>query len=154
VSRVLLREAADADAPAARLWEVVTDWEHQGDWIPLTTVRLTAGDGRGVGSRLEARTGVGRAGVVDTMVVTHWREDPGGTGICEVMHTGRVVRGDGGFEVEALGERRSRVVWWESLDLPLGAVGALGWRAVAPGWRAGTRRALRRLCALAEEGAA
>ena len=50
-----------------------------------------------------------------------------------VRHTGRVVRGSGVFEVFALpGGQRSRFVWPERLDLPLGAIGRAGWLLVRP----------------------
>lgn len=150
MSRAVLRDAVEVDAPATRLWEVVTDWPRQGEWIPLTRVRTPAGDGKGVGTRVEAWTGVGRVGFLDTMIVTRWSEEPHGRKVCEVLHTGRVVRGEGGFEVEPAGQRRSRLLWWESVELPLGPVGVVGWRLLRPLWRIGTRRALQRLRGLAE----
>ncbi len=44
-----------------------------------------------------------------------------------VRHTGRVVRGSGAFEVQPLGDHRSRIVWSEWVQLPFGIVGRLGW---------------------------
>ena len=65
---------------------------------------------------------------------------------CDVRHTGRVVRGTGVFEVlELPGGRRSRFVWQERLDLPLGAVGRAGWLLVRPLAGFGVRVSLRRL---------
>lgn len=158
MTRAQLREAVEVGVPAGQLWRVVTDWPLQGEWIPFTTVRSTVGKGRGVGSRVEAWTGLGRVGFLDTMVVTHWSEPSKehsdghseGRRVCEVLHTGRLVRGEGGFEVEPLGPSRSRLVWWESVELPLGAVGALGWRLTSRWWQAGTAKALQRLRTLAE----
>lgn len=145
MSRATVRQEAGVAAPAEEVWSVVTDWPRQGEWIPLTTVQITAGDGRGVGSRLAAWTGVGRLGFLDTMVITHW--DP--PHVCEVLHTGRVVRGEGGFEVHPIDGATSRVVWWESVELPMGYVGVLGWRLAKPLVQVGTRRALDRLRGLA-----
>ena len=54
---------------------------------------------------------------------------------CVVRHLGRVVRGDGVFEVVELGPARSRFLWSELLDLPLGALGRLGWPLVRPAFR-------------------
>ena len=131
------------DAPAAVVWEAVTDWPRQSDWMLGTTVRATTGDGVGVGGALEAFTGVGRLGFLDTMVITEW--DPPRR--CVVLHTGRVVRGDGVFEVVELPDGRSRFVWSEVLDLPLGRLGRLGWPLVKPAMVAGVRYSLRRLAA-------
>jgi hypothetical protein len=49
-----------------------------------------------------------------------------------VLHLGRVVRGEGEFTVHATGPETSRFVWAEVLVVPLGAVGALGWRLAEP----------------------
>lgn len=126
-------------APAERAWQVVTDWERQGDWIPATRVRSVDGDR--VGGRIEAWTGLGPVGFLDTMTITVW--DPPWR--CEVVRTGRVVRGTGVFAVEPLAGGRSRVVWEEHVDLPLGGVGRLAWPLVRPIARAGLGYALRRL---------
>ncbi|HET7328987.1 MAG TPA: SRPBCC family protein [Nocardioidaceae bacterium] len=147
--RAELRETVDVAVPAERLWQVVTDWPLQSEWIPFTRVRTPAGDGQGLGGRLEARTGFGPVGFLDTMVVTHWSVPAEGRRVCEVLHTGRLVRGDGGFEVEPIDATSSRFIWWESFELPLGRAGALGWRLLAPLSQAGIRRALDRLRTLA-----
>ena len=57
---------------------------------------------------------------------------------------------DGVFEVVLLGPGRARF-----LDLPLGAVGVLTWRGVAPAFRRGPARSLRtmaRRCEAARRG--
>ncbi|MGH3386160.1 MAG: SRPBCC family protein [Nocardioidaceae bacterium] len=144
--RARLRDEVVVEVPAVRLWDVVTDWSRQGEWIPFTRVRTVSGDARGVGGRIEAWTGVGPVGFLDPMVVTVWDAPRR----CEVLHTGRVLRGEGGFEVDRVDATRSMFVWWESLELPLGSAGMLGWRLVAPVWQVGVDRALDRLRALAE----
>ena len=83
----------------------------------------------------------GKAGFLDTMVITEW--DPPRR--CVVRHTGAVVKGLGIFEVVALPGNRSRFVWAEELDLPLGVLGRLGWPVVRPGFAWGVRRSLRKL---------
>ena len=111
------------DAPVEAVWAAITDWERQSEWMVGTTVRATGrgGDGRGhgVGAGIEAFTGVGRVGFLDTMVITLW--DPPRR--CEVLHTGRVVQGTGVFEVLELPGDRARLVWSEQLVLPLGRAG-------------------------------
>ncbi|HEX6074304.1 MAG TPA: SRPBCC family protein [Micromonosporaceae bacterium] len=134
---VELTESVDVSVPAERLWHAVTDWHRQGEWMLGTTVRITAGDGRSVGSRLAART----YGVTDLMVITVW--DPPRR--CEVSHTGRLVRGVGVFEVRPRGPDAATFRWQERLELPLGTLGRWGWILVRPGFRAGLRVSLGRL---------
>jgi hypothetical protein len=137
-----LTVAIDIDAPVERVWDAVVDWDNQGDWMLGTRVRGTVRSGVGVGAGLEAFTGVRGIGFLDTMEITAW-EPPHR---CDVRHTGRLVRGTGVFEVLALpGGRRSRFVWQENLDLPLGLVGRLGWLLVRPLAAFGVRLSLRRL---------
>jgi hypothetical protein len=104
--------SVDVDASAAATWGVVTDWERQGEWMPMTSVVLTPGSGHGLGARLTARSGLGPAAVTDPMIVDVW-EPPT---YCEVVHEGRVVTGRGVFRVEPLGPARSRFTWQEILD--------------------------------------
>ncbi|MCU1622855.1 MAG: Polyketide cyclase [Frankiales bacterium] len=136
----VLTLTVDVDAPVEATWRAAVDWESQGEWVLGTTVRATAHDGVGVGGGLEAFTGVGRIGFLDTMVITVW-EPPHR---CEVLHTGRVVRGTGVFAVEERPGGRSRFVWEEQLALPLGIVGRMGWPLVRPLFAAGVQRSLKR----------
>ena len=141
-------EQVDIDAPPEQVWGALTDWTRQGEWILATDVRPVVGPARGVGGRLVAITGlpVGgrRLGVVDTMEITRW-EPPTR---CDVLHTGRVVRGPGGFEIRPRGSG-STFTWSERIDLPLGALGRLGWPVAEPLIRAGYRRSLRRFAEFA-----
>ena len=128
-------------APASAVWDAVTDWEAQGEWMPATRVRVVGGgDGRGVGARIEAFTGFGRVGVLDTMVVTEWRPPTW----CAVEHTGRVIRGTGDFSVDEAPDG-AVFTWSEDLELPGGRLGALGWKLISPFVRLAVRHALTRL---------
>ncbi len=135
----------DVAAPVERTWAAAADWDRQGEWMLGTRVRGTAQDGRGVGGGIRAVTGVGPLRVVDTMEITGW-DPPHGA---YVRHTGRLVRGTGAFEVR---ERPggSTFVWSEQLDLPLGALGRVGFRLVRPAFVWGLRRSLRSFAAWAE----
>lgn len=134
-------------APAATVWRVVTDWERQGEWILGTRVRLAgAGDGRRLGARFVAVTGVGPFGFSDPMEVVEWTPPRR----CVVAHRGHVVRGDGVFEVHEQGPRRCEFVWTERLQLPFGALGRIGWPLVRPAFRAGVAHSLRRLARICE----
>ena len=104
--------------------------------------------GHEVGAQLEAFTGAGRAGFLDTMTVSVW--DP--PHAVEVTHTGRVVRGTGRFDVVALGPERSRLVWSEHLTMPLGALGRAGWLVLRPVFGKGVERSLAHFAALVEAG--
>jgi hypothetical protein len=89
-----------------------------------------------------------RLGFLDTMVIERW-EPPRS---CHVRHTGRVVRGTGTFAVESLPGNRSRFVWREDLELPLGLLGRLGWPLVRPAFAWGVRLSLRRFARWVEAG--
>lgn len=130
----------DVDAPAAATWAAAVDWATQGDWMLGTRVTPTHNNGEGVGGRLEAFSGIGRIGFLDTMEITLWQPPRA----CHVLHTGRVVRGTGAFEVEPRGDDRSRFVWREDLDLPLGRLGRLGWLLVRPLFAYGVQLSLKR----------
>lgn len=132
--------SVDVDAEPDRVFAAMVDWDRQGQWMLGTSVRGTAQDGQGVGGGIEARTGVGPLGFLDTMVITVWQPPYR----CEVRHTGRLVRGTGAFVVEPLPDGRSRFLWSEQLDLPLGRLGELGFRVLRPVFVAGVRLSLRR----------
>ncbi|WP_194916500.1 SRPBCC family protein [Catenulispora rubra] len=140
-----LRVSVDVAVPAEQAWAAIADWPSQGTWMVATQVRGTAS---AVGEKLEGWTGIGPVGFLDTMTVTEW--DPPRS--CVVLHTGHVVRGTGGFEVAALGERRCRVTWWERVDLPFGVLGKVGWLAVGPTTRLFFKVSLGRLKRVLETG--
>ncbi|MGH3431922.1 MAG: SRPBCC family protein [Thermocrispum sp.] len=138
--RALLQVEVPVAAPPEEVWAAVTDWPRQSEWILGTTVRVAEGDGRGVGSRIEAYTGVRPLGLLDTMVVTAWQPPRR----VEVQHDGRVLRGPGVIEVRPSG-RGSVLVWSEDLVQPLGVVGSVAWWAARPLVSASFRRALGKL---------
>ncbi|OQO90235.1 SRPBCC family protein [Saccharomonospora piscinae] len=141
-----LAVSVEVAAPAGTTWLALTDWERQSEWILGTTVRVVAGNGRSVGSRLEAFTGVGGIGVTDTMEITSW-EPPVR---CTVRHLGKIVRGTGGFHVHARGPQRSVFVWAEEFTPPFGPVGRLGWLLVRPAFTLALRRSMRTFARFAE----
>lgn len=146
-SRVELTVPVDVNAPAEAVWRTVTDWVGQGEWILATRVAITSsGDGRSLGATLSAVTGIGPLGVLDTMEVGEWAPPRR----CVVRHTGKIVRGDGVFEVVELGPERARFLWTELLDLPLGALGRFGWPIVRPAFRVGVEQSLRKMARLCE----
>jgi hypothetical protein len=138
----------DVDAPVAQTWAGAVDWAGQGEWMLGTSVTPTARGGQGVGGGISAFTGIGRLGFTDTMTITRW-EPPRR---CHVLHTGRLVKGTGAFDVEPRGEGRSVFVWREDLELPLGPLGRLGWRIGRPVFAYGVRLSLKRFARWVEAG--
>ena len=122
--RTVIAASVDVDLSATAAWAAVTDWTGQGSWMPLTRVDVVGDTAAGVGTRLRASTGIGRAAVVDDMEVDRW-EPPYR---CDVRHDGRVIRGRGVFLVEPLGDNRSRVTWEEHLDGAAARLGAVAGR--------------------------
>src|SRR4051795_11676962 len=124
--RTVIAASVDVDATVDQAWASVTDWRAQGAWMPLARVAVVGEGGNGLGTRLRAVTGIGRAAVVDEMEIDRW-EPPYR---CDVRHDGRVVRGRGVFLVEPLGTDRARVTWEEHLDGLLARAGAFAGRRV------------------------
>lgn len=146
-----LSVSVPVSAPVQEVWDATTDWDRQSQWMLGTRVRGTLHGGRRVGGGIEAWTGVGPVGFLDTMVITVW-EPPHR---CLVEHTGRLLKGGGAFEVAdagtgpgaGRGSHRSRLTWSEDVILPLGPLGRLGWPLVRPLIRAGIAHSLNRLAA-------
>lgn len=143
MNAVHLAERIDVDAPPETVFAAATDWDRQREWMLGTVVRVCRGDGRSVGSEVEAVTGIGGIGVADRMQITIW-EAPSR---CEMRHLGRVVRGIGIFAVRPRGRTAASFEWTERLELPLGALGAAGWMLVRPLFRRGLRLSLDRFAA-------
>jgi carbon monoxide dehydrogenase subunit G len=120
----------DVRGSQQQVWDALVDWERQSTWMPLTRLEVLTG-GPGLGTRIVARTGVGRLGVADRMTVTAWDPPRSAT----VTKTGRVLRGSAAFEVVPVSAGRSRVVWREALEVPFGRLG----RPLGPLLSLGTR---------------
>ncbi|CAN5900315.1 hypothetical protein BH20ACT6_BH20ACT6_01560 [soil metagenome] len=144
-----VRLATDVEASPEAVWRWAVDWTRQRRWMPLTDVRLVGGPELGIGTRVVARTGIGPVGFHDHMTVT--AVDAPRT--YEVLHTGRVVKGVGVFEVQprrtAAGER-ARFTWWERVEVPGGPFARVLWLAGAPLTRLAFGWALRRFARAVE----
>ena len=154
--RALVRSEVRVAAPADAVWDYVTDWPRQGEWIPFTRVEVVPAGAdssmaHGVGGRIRAWTGLGPVGFWDTMTITAWDREADGSARCEVLHTGAVVRGEAEFAVVAQGPDACRFVWWERLEIPGGALGALFWRLGGWTMKRGVDLAVRRLARRAEQ---
>ena len=140
----VIRREIEVAAPARVVWEYVTDWPKQGEWIPGTRVEVID-EGHAVGGRIRAWTGVGRLGFWDTMTITAWSVEDDGSARCEVLHTGKVVRGTGEFAVMPHGPDRCTFLWGERLILPFGRLGAVAWKLASPLAEAVVDLSLRRM---------
>jgi hypothetical protein len=144
-----LKGQISTDVSPERLWAVVTDWAEQGRWIPFTRAWVVGGGPAVAGSRVEARTAIGPVGFLDVMIIETW--DPPHR--LELRHVGKIVRGSAGFLIEPLGDRGSRIIWAERIDMPLGALGRLAWPVVAGVSRWLLQSSLRKLAAVASAAA-
>ncbi len=131
--------------PADLVWSLITDWEHQDDWMLEASGFEVVGEQReGVG--VEARATVRIAGIKtrDTIRVSMW-EPPR---ILVIDHLGW-VKGAGEIQLQPVSEG-TRMRWRETLYAPtaLGPVGRLGLRLGTPLMRRIFRRDLRVLRSL------
>jgi hypothetical protein len=136
------------EAPPSRVWEVLTEWERQPEWmLDAKDVEVLTPAREGVGVTIRCPTNLLGVTVDDVMRVTGWAEPT----YLEVTHLGRIITGYGAFELEQLEPGRTRVTWWEEIDPPLGAVGRWGATTlVLPIIRRIFARSLANLAALAE----
>ena len=123
-------------APIDKVWAALADWESQGDWMLQTTVEVTSQVREGVGTTIAAFTGIGKLGVMDHMVVTSWQPPH----ICDVLHTGKIIKGTGRFELIAIDVDTTRFNWSEEILAP-----RVLFLLMAPGLYAGVRISLTKL---------
>ena len=121
------------EAPINKVWAALADWESQSDWMLQTTVEVTSDIREGVGTSIAAFTGIGKLGIMDHMTVTSWNPPT----ICDVVHTGAIIKGTGRFELTALSNTSTRFDWSEEILAPR-AIFLL----IAPGLYAGVRISL------------
>lgn len=141
----------EVKASQQSVWNAMVDWEAQGRWMLGTDVIVPAEAAReGVGARIEAFTGVlpkkRWIGFLDTMTVTAWQPPHS----CDVLHTGRIVRGTGRFELVPMTSDRTVFHWSEELRLPFGVVGRIAWIFLKAPMKAGVAMSLRRFATYVE----
>ena len=124
------------EAPIEKVWAALADWESQGDWMLQTTVEVTSQIREGVGTTIAAFTGIGKFGVMDHMVVTSWQPPH----ICDVTHTGKIIKGAGRFKLSAIDAETTRFDWSEEILTP-----RVVFLLIAPGLYAGVRISLANL---------
>ncbi len=135
---VELTLSVEVNASQQEVFDKVVDWESQGEWMLGTKVKGTKNNGQGLGGEIVAWTGFWKFGFNDPMVITQWVEPK----IVDVTHLGKIVKGTGSMIVERIDENKSRFIWSESINLPLGLLGKLGWFFIKPLFASGIKYSL------------
>jgi hypothetical protein len=103
-----------------RAWQAIADWEGQGNWMLQSRVWVTSQIREGIGTTIAAFTGpfyksypkFSNFGLLDTMVVTNWQPPYR----CDVMHTGKILKGTGTFELVEISATATRFNWSEDIE--------------------------------------
>lgn len=133
-----------AGAPEA-IWDLITDWEHQDDWMLEASDFVVVSDVReGVGVEAEATIRIGGIQTRDRVRVGEWAPPHR----LVIEHLGWVT-GRGIIELTPVAGERTHVWWREELNPPLGFLGAVGMTLFKPLMGRVFRRDLRILAGLA-----
>jgi carbon monoxide dehydrogenase subunit G len=120
---VRLEVSVRAAAPPQVVWDVLTHWERQSEWmLDAKSVEVLTPQREGVGVTIRCPTNLLGVTVEDVMRVTAWSEPT----LLEVTHLGRIITGSGAFELVPEGDGWTRIDWWEEVDPPFGALGEFG----------------------------
>jgi len=138
MSPVELSLCVEVKASQQKVFDKIVDWESQGQWMLGTKVSGTKNNGQGLGGEINAWTGFWKIGFNDPMVITQWIEPK----IVDVKHLGRLVKGTGSMVVEKIDENNSRFIWSESINLPFGFIGKIGWIIIKPFFVSGIKFSL------------
>ncbi|MDP9235445.1 MAG: SRPBCC family protein [Actinomycetota bacterium] len=132
-------------APPAVVWELLTDWEHLGEWmLEASDFVVTSEQREGVGVEAEATIAIAGFRSRDRIRVSKWER---GRSVV-IDHLGW-VRGTGEMHLTPVGEGETFLLWREKLWPPLGGIGALGLSLLKPLMHNVFRRDVRVLIALA-----
>lgn len=119
---VAIELAGTMPGPPATVWRLITDWEHQDDWmLEASDFEVTSPHREGAGVTAEATITIGGISTRDTIEVAAWEPNK----LLAIDHKGW-VSGRGELHLTPLGTDRTHVYWIERLFPPLGALGALG----------------------------
>ena len=125
---IVLTSAAELDAPPKLVWDVLTNWERQCDWmLEMSDIVVTSETREGVGVRARATIRIGGIRTTDLVRVDVWKpaEQLG------MAHEGW-VKGRGDMWLSSIGYDRTKLDWREELHPPWGILGAVGLRAFRP----------------------
>ena len=125
---VVLEVAATMPGPPEVVWELITDWEHQDDWMLEASEFVVTSELReGVGVTAEASISIGGITTRDEVRVVAWEP----VRHLAIEHLGW-VSGRGDIKLTALGAARTQLFWREELRPPVGVLGAVGMTALKP----------------------
>lgn len=114
--------------PPEVVWALITDWEHQDDWmLEASDFVVTSAHREGVGVEAEATIRIAGVTTRDKIRVVGWEPNRR----LALEHTGR-VSGKGEIHLTPLGKDRTHVFWREELQPPAGILGALGLSSFKP----------------------
>ena len=115
-------------APPEVVWKLITDWEHQGDWmLEAKDFKVVTEHREGVGVEAEATVSIGGITTRDRVRVSGWEPSRR----LEIEHSGW-VSGRGEFKLTPVGSDRTHVFWREELNPPLGLLGSTGMSLFRP----------------------
>jgi carbon monoxide dehydrogenase subunit G len=144
---VRFQERITIEAPAERVWEVLSNWERQASWMPDVAWMRLLGPERELGARLEVKTKVfGVPLATDLVEVTAW--DPPRR--LAIRHIGVVV-GTGEWRLEPVA-RGTAFSWGETFRMAPPVIGDLALWIYSPWQRAMLRSSTRNLKRLVERG--
>jgi len=130
--------------PPEVAWDLITDWEHQDDWMLEASGFVVTSEVReGVGVEAEATITIGGISTRDRVRVIAWEP----TRHLAIEHLGW-VSGEGHLYLTPLSDDRTHLYWREQLYPPAGFLGAVGMSAFKPMMTRVFRRDLRVLAGL------
>jgi uncharacterized protein YndB with AHSA1/START domain len=146
----VLEMSQTVPGPPEVVWDLITDWEHQDDWMLESKDFVVTSEHReGIGVEAEATIKIAGITTRDMVRVVGWEPNRR----LALEHMGW-VRGKGEIHLTPLGKDRTHVFWREELQPPLGMLGALGLTSFKPVMRRIFVRDLRVLASLVRARAA
>ena len=126
--KVVMETAKVVPGAPEVVWELITDWEHQDDWMLEASDFVVLSERRaGIGVEAEATIRLGGVTTRDVARVVAWEPNRH----LGIAHEGW-VSGRGDIHLTTVGPGRTHVYWREELEPPLGLFGAVGLRMLKP----------------------
>ncbi len=125
---VVVQMSRTMPGPPSVVWDLITDWEHQDDWmLEASDIVVLSPHREGVGVEAEATVRIGGISTRDRIRVTVWEP----LQRLQIEHLGW-VKGTGDIRLERTDGDDTVLRWTEVLHPPLGPLGGIGLRAFRP----------------------
>ena len=125
---VVVELAQTLPGPPEVVWDLITDWEHQDDWmLEASDFVVTSPQREGVGVEAEATITIGGISTRDRVRVIAWEP----ARHLAIEHLGW-VSGEGHLYLTPLFDERTHLFWREQLYPPAGFLGAVGMSVFKP----------------------